>query len=185
MHVKSVSAPVGIRTEHFATSMVVHSSPLTACGTAWVSSSTTPFGIRLKFLTLSSCLLSALGRTEGIAVSIPRKQIKELAHSDAADLARVEIQPGGDGISFRKIDVDIYVPGLLADELGTMFAKALGHKTRGRTTLKKAAASRSNGRKGGRPRKSGIESAPRFLERVERARQSIRQGRGTKLEDLK
>jgi hypothetical protein len=90
----------------------------------------------------------------GIAIRFPRKQIRELAGARPAKLENVEIQPGGDGISFRQIDVDIYVPGLLADELGSVFARALGRKTRGKTSRKKAAASRANGRKGGRPKKS-------------------------------
>ena len=92
----------------------------------------------------------------GITVSVPRARIRELKNAAAGDLAKVEIQPGGDGISFRTIDVDIYVPGLLADELGSVFSKAMGRRTRGRSTPKKAAASRENGRKGGRPKKAPI-----------------------------
>jgi hypothetical protein len=70
-------------------------------------------------------------------------------------MRKIEIQPGGDGISFRSIDVDIYVPGLLADELGPLFAKALGKRSKGRTSAKKGESSRANGRKGGRPKESG------------------------------
>jgi hypothetical protein len=90
----------------------------------------------------------------GIAIRFPRKQIREIASAKPAKLETVEIQPGGDGITFLEIGIDIYVPGLLANELGSVFAKALGRKTRGRTSRKKAAASRANGRKGGRPKKS-------------------------------
>lgn len=93
---------------------------------------------------------------KGVAVRIPRRQIWEIANASPSEVAKVEVQPGGDGISFRNLDVDIYVPGLLADELGSIFAASLGHKTRGRSTAKKAAASRRNGRKGGRPKKTRI-----------------------------
>jgi hypothetical protein len=90
----------------------------------------------------------------GIVVGLPRRHIRELAKAQPADLAKIEIQPGGDGITFRSIDVDISVPGLLADELGSIFAREMGRRSKGRTTATKAAASRANGRKGGRPRKA-------------------------------
>jgi len=89
---------------------------------------------------------------KGITVSLPRAQIAELADAAPADVATISIQPGGDGISFRKLNVDIYVPGLLADELGPVLARALGRRSKGKTSDKKAAASRLNGLKGGRPK---------------------------------
>lgn len=90
---------------------------------------------------------------KGIVIRLPRAHIRELTNAAPDDVARVEIQPGGDGITFRRLNADIYVPGLLADELGTLFAKALGRRARGHTSAKKIAASRRNGRKGGRPKR--------------------------------
>jgi hypothetical protein len=100
--------------------------------------------------------LLGLTLRNGITVRFPREHIRELADADPGEIGEVEIQPGGDGISFRKLDVDISIPGLLADGLGPLFAKAMGRRARGRTTTKKAAASRQNGRKGGRPKKPAV-----------------------------
>jgi hypothetical protein len=88
----------------------------------------------------------------GIIVRLPRMRIWELASVASADVAKVEIQPGGDGLSFDAINMHISVAGLLRDELGPLFARAIGRKARGRTSLKKAATSKENGKKGGRPK---------------------------------
>ena len=89
----------------------------------------------------------------GIVIRFPRSEIRELAAADAKKISKVDVQVGGDGISFESLDVDIYVPGLIADELSTAFAKASGRKSAGRSSALKASASRKNGEKGGRPRK--------------------------------
>jgi Protein of unknown function (DUF2442) len=94
-----------------------------------------------------------LSLRRGVVVRLPRKQIRELASARPCEVATVEVQPGGDGISFPPIDVDISVSGLLADVLGSLFATAMARKARGKSSPQKAAASRKNGRKGGRPRK--------------------------------
>ena len=72
----------------------------------------------------------------------------------AEELASIEITPSGFGLHFPKLDADLYVPAVLEGLLGStrwMAARmgALGGKSRSEA---KAAASRENGKLGGRPR---------------------------------
>jgi hypothetical protein len=91
----------------------------------------------------------------GVELAIPVRLIQELAGADPADLAEIEITPAGLGLHWPRIDADVYVPGLLGGVFGTRkwMAQLLGAEGGRTSTPAKAAASRANGAKGGRPRK--------------------------------
>ena len=68
------------------------------------------------------------------------------------DVSQIEILGAGHGLHWGSLDADLSVPGLLSGLLGT---KAYMAGQAGRVTSPaKAAAARTNGTKGGRPRKS-------------------------------
>jgi hypothetical protein len=102
-------------------------------------------------------------RTGRIVIHLSSKLIVSLAPEDAqglenarpSQLNEIEISPSGFGLHFPAVDADLYVPGLLEGFLGSKswMASRLG-QIGGRSTSKvKKAASRANGRFGGRPRK--------------------------------
>jgi hypothetical protein len=95
-----------------------------------------------------------LGFRSGGTMRIPARFIPELENQPAAALAQLDVSPAGDAISWRALDVDVYVPGLVEHAFGTrLFAAANGRRGGRRRTKAKAAAARVNGAKGGRPRK--------------------------------
>ena len=90
--------------------------------------------------------------TNGCTFAFPARVAQGLEAATEDQLAAVEILGNGYGLHWEALDVDISVPGLLAGIFGT---KAYMARLAGRTkSPAKAAASRANGAKGGRPRKS-------------------------------
>ena len=92
----------------------------------------------------------------GVQVAFPSRLAEDLAGAAPDDLAEIEISPAGLGLHWPRLDADLYIPALLQGVFGSkrwMAAKlgAAGGKVRSGV---KAAASRENGRKGGRPRKT-------------------------------
>jgi hypothetical protein len=102
-------------------------------------------------------------KTERIVIHLSSRLIVSFSPADAegledalpAQLRKIEISPSGFGLHFPAIDADLYVPGLLEGFLGSKswMAARLG-QIGGRSRSKpKKAASKANGRLGGRPRK--------------------------------
>ena len=102
-------------------------------------------------------------KTGRIVIQLSSKLIVSFSPADAegledaqpSQLRQIEISPSGFGIHFPAVDADLYIPGLLEGFLGSKswMATRLGQiGGRSRSGAKKA-ASRANGRLGGRPKK--------------------------------
>ena len=90
----------------------------------------------------------------GGSMTIPRRIVPGLGRAAASALGSIDISPAGDALSWRSLDVDVYVPGLVERVFGThLFAAATGRRGGQRRSKAKAAAAKANGAKGGRPRK--------------------------------
>ena len=92
----------------------------------------------------------------GCAYAFPTRHIQDLRDASGEDLAKIEVDGAGFNLRWPSLDVDLYVPGLVQGIFGNRawMARELA-RLAGRTrSSKKAAAARSNGAKGGRPRKA-------------------------------
>jgi len=89
--------------------------------------------------------------SNGCSFSFPPHLGQGLETATEAQLATVEVLGAGYGLHWEELDVDLSVPGLMAGLFGTrsFMARQAGQSS----SPAKAAAARSNGAKGGRPRK--------------------------------
>ncbi|MGD0431939.1 MAG: DUF2442 domain-containing protein [Acetobacteraceae bacterium] len=81
----------------------------------------------------------------GAIVGFPLSMLPGLSHATAEDLRMITVEEDGYGLHVAPLDADISVPRLLEEQLGSITM---------RVAQGRAAASRANGRLGGRPRKA-------------------------------
>jgi hypothetical protein len=92
----------------------------------------------------------------GVELAFPTRLAEGLAGASPENLADIEIGPAGLGLHWPRLDADLYVPALLQGVFGSKswMARQLGAEGGRARTVAKVSASRENGRKGGRPKKS-------------------------------
>jgi hypothetical protein len=93
----------------------------------------------------------------GCAYAFPATLVQDLQGAGPDDLAGVEVDGVGFNLHFPALDVDLYVPALVAGLFGTRawMTRELARIAGRSTSAAKGAAARANGAKGGRPRKLG------------------------------
>lgn len=98
----------------------------------------------------------AIELADGRAYAFPVGLVQDLHGVADSDLKHVEIDGLGLNLHWPALDVDLYVPALIAGVFGTKawMTSALARLAGQSTSPAKAAASRANGAKGGRPRKT-------------------------------
>lgn len=93
--------------------------------------------------------------TTGVELGFVPRDVEGLQHASVQDLKAVEVEALGLGIHFPTLDADLYVPALLEGVLGSKrwMAAQLGAAGGRIRSAAKTAASRENGKRGGRPSK--------------------------------
>ena len=112
---------------------------------------TTPHAVAARYDRQSDRIVVTLNT--GLDVGFSPRDAQGLEHASAEQLAAIEIAPPGFGLHWPKLDADLYVPAVLEGILGSRrwMAARLGAAGGQSRSKAKAAASRKNGKLGGRP----------------------------------
>lgn len=93
--------------------------------------------------------------TNGCSFIFPVDKAQGLAGASNKDLADVQVLGQGFGLHWEKLDADLSIPALVVGLFGSKaWMQELARRGGASTSPAKAAAARSNGAKGGRPRKT-------------------------------
>lgn len=89
--------------------------------------------------------------SNGCVFGFPVWMVPGTSQATPEELERIQLEPFGEAVLWTDINADVHVTGLMLAVMNvkTWAAKYLGTST----SPAKAAASRANGKKGGRPRK--------------------------------
>ncbi len=97
--------------------------------------------------------------SNGVDLSIPHTLLEGMENASPTDLEDVDIEAGGLGIHFPRLDADLYVPAIARGVLGTKaWMRKIGQKGGASRSAAKAEAARHNGRLGGRPRRKDTQA---------------------------
>lgn len=124
---------------------------------------TSPVAVEVRYSRTKEALTVVYDN--GIVISTPVALFQELHELEQwptqPQLSNVKIWGAGTAVHFPDIDVTIWAPGLLAGIHGSRaWMSELARAGGSVRSPAKAAASRANGTKGGRPRKAPAEPEP-------------------------
>lgn len=109
---------------------------------------------------ITACYSQTTGRltvalANNATFSFPTNLVPGLSGATPDQLVKVDISPSGEGLLWPEIDADLSVAGMLEAMVGgELLMSQLGRAGGLARSEAKAKASRSNGAKGGRPRKT-------------------------------
>jgi len=108
--------------------------------------------IAVQYLPVLQSLL--IGFADESAVALPVKNYPELAELSIAELEQLTVGFGGSALCLDERDLHVSIAGLVSasNPLMEMAATVIAIRNGSRRSTTKAASSRTNGQKGGRPR---------------------------------